>query len=133
MKRFEFAFLRCWVEKRKSIFLTINNIQYFLRIPRPLRQLFLFYWTKLWLNGSSSANGTIFFSQLFVQVLCLQLFRSEILLGCIFIPDLSILRFLWQILIFFHLARSLISLLWKIITESELGKRFASLNREGTI
>ena len=58
----------------------------------------------------------------------LQLFQSDIVLECIFIPAISILKFLRQVLIFFYFAAPLISFLWKIVIETELGKRIASLN-----
>ena len=59
---------------------------------------------------------------------CLQLFQSDIVLECIFIPAISILNLLRQVLIFFYFAAPLISFLWKIVIETELGKRIASLN-----
>ena len=58
----------------------------------------------------------------------LRLFWSEIVLQCVFISGTCILQFLWKMFIFFHLAGSLISLLWKTVSESQLGKRCTSLN-----
>ena len=55
--------------------------------------------------------------------LCSQLFQSKQVLY--FLSNISILQFLWQVTIFFHLAGPLLSVLQKIVNETKLWDRFA--------
>ena len=61
-------------------------------------------------------------------ILSLWLFWHEIVLKCIVISVVSLLQVSWKVLIF-----SSISLIWKIVSETELGERCASLNWEEVV
>ena len=106
-----------------DLYLTILCLSCLLYIFYWFIDLLIAGWCCLYHNDTYNANNMI--SSLFYT---LSLFQSELVLECILISATSILHSLWQVLNFFDLPRPLKSLLWKIVSETELGKKLAKLN-----